>query len=235
MNSVKAVFFGLVCLILCSPALEAQSSFNRGEELFLQNRPQDALRYLESATSEDPAHVQAFLYLGITYLQLNRLDDAIAVYLRILPRGGRERARIAFNLGNAYFVKGDFGLARQYYTLAIEIDPSHAPAFLNRGNTQLRTGELSGALADYEVYLSLEGSSPKREQLLRLTSLIHEEFAAEEQRRFMAEEAARAEAERRRLLLEQISESLHAAAGDGMVLSAGFEDVQDYDSEFELE
>ena len=199
------------------------------------NRPQEALRYLETAITEDPAHVQAFLYLGIAYLQVNRVDDAIATYLRILPRGGSESARISFNLGNAYFIKGDNAVARQYYTRAIEIDPVYSSAYLNRANALVKSGELRESLPDYEHFLSLEPGSPKREQIIKLMAFIRDEFAAEERRRALAEEAARAEAERRRRLLEEVTESLQAAAEGSKGLSAGSEDVQDYDGEFELE
>ena len=238
MNSVKTLvggFFGFLLLYVCVPALGAQSSFTRGEELFMQNKPQEALKYLESAVSEDPAHVQAFLYLGIVYLQINRLDDAIATYKKILPRGGIETARIAYNLGNAYFSKGEPAFALQYYNQAIEADPSYSSAYLNRANALVKNGELLEALADYELYLSLEPGSRQREQVLRMLAFIRDEFASEERRRVMAEEAARAEAERRRRLLEEVTESLQAAAEDARGLSAGHEDVQDYDSEFELE
>jgi tetratricopeptide (TPR) repeat protein len=218
-----------------SPPLEAQTSYARGEELFMQNKPQEALKYLESATAEDSAHVQAFLYLGIAYLQVNRADDAIAAYKQILPRGGTETARIAYNLGNAYFIKGSPALACEYYSQAIDTNPAYAAAYLNRANSLVKSGELAKALTDYEEYLSREPRSPKREQIVRLTTFIREEFAAAERRRIMAEEAARAEAERKRRLLEEITESLQAAAGDSKGLSAGAEDVHDYDSEFEME
>jgi len=201
----------------------------------MQNKPQEAVRFLEFAVSEDPAHVQAFLYLGIAYQQIGRLDDAIETFRKILPRGGSETARIAFNLGNAHFSKGSFELARQYYSQAIEADPSYAAAYLNRANAHIKSGALSGAIADYEVYLSLEPNSPQREQVLRLISFVREEFAAEERRRVAAEEAARAEVDRRRRLLEEVTESLQAAAEDSRGLSAGTEDLQDYESEFELE
>ena len=222
-------------VFFCLPGLPADNSFARGEELFMQNKPQEALKYLESAVSEDPAHVQAFIYLGIVFQQIKRLDDAIATYQKILPKGGDETARIACNLGNAYFTKGDFALARRYFTQAIEADPKYSPAYLNRANALVKIGELKNAITDYEFYLSLEPRSRQREQVQRLIAFIREEFAAAERRRLMAEEAARAEAERRRRLLEEVTESLQAAAEDSRGLSAGSEDVQDYDSEFELE
>jgi tetratricopeptide (TPR) repeat protein len=179
--------------------------------------------------------VQAFLYLGIVYLQLNRIDDAIATYSRVLPRGGAETARIAFNLGNAYFMKGNTALALHSYTQAIQANPSFSSAYINRANTKVKDGDLTGALEDYEEYLYLEPGSPQREKVLRLVTFIREEFAAAERRRILAEEAARAEAERRRRLLQEVTESLQAAAEASKGLSAGTEDVQDYDGVFELE
>ena len=215
MNSAKAVFHTclvLFLLVLGLPVLQAESSFARGEELFLQNRPQEALRYLEAAVSEDPAHVQASLFLGITYLQLNRLDDAIAAYRRILPRGGIETARIAFNLGNVYFLQGDNLLARQYFTHAIEANPMFASAYLNRANSFVRTGDLADAIRDYRLYLSLSPNSPQREQILRLISFIQEEFAAEEERRIIAEEMARRAEEMARLEEERQIEAARVEA-----------------------
>jgi len=226
------VFFLFVCGV---PALCAQTSFARGEDLFMQNKPQEALKYLETAAAEDPAHVQAFLYLGIVYLQLNRVDDAIVVLKKILPKGGAETARIAYNLGNAYYVKGNADLARQFYSQAIQADPSYASAYLNRANALVKSGQLQDALGDYETYLSKEPNSPKRDQVVKLMAFIREEFAAAERRRVMAEEAARAEAERKKRLLEEVTGSLQAAAEDSKGLSAGTEDVQDYDNEFELQ
>jgi tetratricopeptide (TPR) repeat protein len=229
------IFFGL-CLFLSAAALMgAQNAFSRGEEFFLQNKPQEALEFLEAAAAEDPAHVQAFLYLGIVYQQLDRVDDAIAAYRKILPRGGADTARIAYNLGNAYFAKGSASFARQYYTQAIEADSSYASAYLNRANTLVKTGELKEAVSDYESFLTLEPRSPKRPQIEKLISFIRDEFAAEERRQILAEETARQEAERRQRLLDEVSASLQSAAEASKGISAGSEEIEGYDSEFELE
>ncbi|MDR1279130.1 MAG: tetratricopeptide repeat protein [Treponema sp.] len=213
----------------------SQSNFVRGEELFMQNKPREALVFLELAAAEDPAHVMAFHYLGRVYEQLGRLDEAIATYRKILPRAGAETARIAFNLGNAYFMKGNAAFAEEFYTQAMAEKPVFAPAYLNRANARIKAGSLKDAVADYEQYLVLEPRSPKRPEIERLVAFIREEFAAEERRKLLAEEAARAEAERRRRLLEEVSASLQSAADDSQGLSAGTEGVQGYEGEFELE
>ena len=224
MNSTRIAFWSILGIFLLLPGafeLWAQTSFSRGEELFMQNKPEEALGYLESAVTQDPGHVQAFLYLGIAYLQVDRLDDAIAVYRKILPDGGEETARIAYNLGNAYFMKGNYTFALQYYTLAIEADPFYSSAYLNRANAFVQTGDLSEALEDYRAFMALDPDSPQWDQVLRLWNILQDELTAEERSRAMAEEAARAEEERRRRFLLGVVQSLQTFSEDSRELSAG--------------
>jgi tetratricopeptide (TPR) repeat protein len=225
----------MTAAFLMGRLLYAQDAFSMGEEFFMQDKAAEALPLLEAASVEDPANIKSFLYLGIIYLQLDRLDDAIAVYLKALPAGGEEASRIAYNLGNAYYSKGDAALAEQYYTQAIETDPLYASAYLNRANTLVRAGNPRDAIPDYRQYLSLEPGSLKRPQVERLIGFITEEAAEEERRRILAEAQARAEEERRRRLLEEVSASLQAAAEDSRGISSGSEDVLHYEGEFELE
>jgi tetratricopeptide (TPR) repeat protein len=224
---------GLFCLSLVS--VFAQRDFSRGEELFLQNKPQEALIFLEAAAAEDPGNLQAALYLGIAYEQLNRPDEAMAVYLHYLSLGEGDTARIAFNLGNLYYAQGEDEAAERYYTQAITAAPELGPAYLNRANTRIRRGKPNEALPDYERFLHLVPDSPKRPQIEQLTAFIRAEFAAAERRRLLEEARAAEEAERRRQLLEEVSSSLQAASGETQGLSAGTEEVLDYEGEFELE
>jgi tetratricopeptide (TPR) repeat protein len=230
----------------------------------MANKPQEALGFLEGALIQDPSHIKASLYLGIVYQQLDRVDDAIAVYRKILPRAGNEAARVAFNLGTIYSRLEDNDYAEEFYTQAIALDPAYGPAYLNRANLRVKKGELAEALPDYDLYLILEPRSPQRSQVERLCALIRGEFAAAERRRILAaEEAERQriraaeEAERRRVqaeeeaerqrvlaaeaearrqaLLREVSASLQSAAEETRGSSAGVEGVLGYDGEFELE
>ncbi|MDR0642401.1 MAG: tetratricopeptide repeat protein [Treponema sp.] len=230
-----------------------EGGFKRGEELFMGNKPQEALGFLEAAIAQDPAHLRAYLYLGHIYQQLGRTDDAIAIYRKLLPRAGDEAPRAAFNLGNIYFLTGNIEYAEEFYSQAISMDSAYGPAYLNRANLRIKKGELAEALPDYELYLSLEPHSVKRPQIEQLCALIRAEFAAEERRRILAaEEAERervraaAEAERQRILAEEaearrqsllreVSASLQSAAEETRGASAGTENVQAYDGEFEME
>jgi tetratricopeptide (TPR) repeat protein len=232
---MKKKLFVSVIFLLIYGGVWGQNSFSRGEELFMNNKPDEALKYLEAAVVEDTAFVKAHLYLGIVYMQLNRTDDAITIYKRILPRAGNDTALVAYNLGNAYFVKGQAASARQYYSQAIDMDGTFASAYLNRANSLIRSGALNDAIPDYQQFLTLDPQSPKKSQIERLITFIRDETAAEEQRKKLAEELARQEEERRRQLLDDVAASLQAASTETQGVSAGAEDVLGYEGEFELE
>ena len=231
-----AVFYAVIP-VLCY----GQSSFIRGEELFMQNKPEEALLFLENSIAEDSANVKAFLYLGIVYEQLNRTDEAIAVYRKILPRVGGVNTPseyspyILTNLANVYFKKGDAVNAEEFYNQAIGIDPLYSAAYLGRANTRIKAAKYKEAVVDYGFYITLEPRSPKRPEIERMIAFIRAEIAAEERKKLLAEEAAREEAERRQRLLDELAASLLSAADDSKGLSSGAENVEGYDGEFELE
>ncbi|MDR0656566.1 MAG: tetratricopeptide repeat protein [Treponema sp.] len=222
-------------MLLGTAALFGQSSFVRGEELFVNDKPGEALAFLEAAVAENPANIRASLYLGIVYQQLNMLDEAIVVYRHVLPRAGKDTALIAYNLGNAYYTRGIISSAEEFYTKALDADPVHAPSYLNRANVRLKQGALRDAISDYELYLSLAPLSPKRPRIEQLLASIRAEFAAAERRRIMEEARAAEEAGRKQRLLEDVAASLQSAAEETRGLSTGSEDIQGYESEFELE
>ena len=227
---------GALCfLCLFAGGLHGQSSFAQGEELFLRNKPQEALVYLESAIAENPAQVRAYLYLGVAYQQLDRLDEAIVIYRRALPIAGPDTALIAFNLGNVYYARGNLTEAEDLYTQALEANPGYAAAYLNRGNARLTRQALQDAIYDYEAYLNLEPGSAKRGRIEQLVSAIRSDFAAAERGRIQAEAQASAEADRKRRILEEAAASLQSAAEDTKGLSSGSEGALDYEGEFELE
>lgn len=233
--SEKKAFLALVIVCMSFGAVYGQSSFTQGEELFLRNKPQDALVFLESAVAENPGNIRAFLYLGIAYQQLNRLDEAIVLYRQILPQAGPDTALIAYNLGNVYYTKGNITLAEEFYTQALEANPAYASAYLNRGNARLTRQALQDAIYDYEAYLNFEPGSAQRSRIEQLISVIRSEFAAIERQRIQAEAQAAAEAERKKRILDEAAASLQSVADDTKGLSSGSEDVLEYEGEFELE
>jgi tetratricopeptide (TPR) repeat protein len=231
----KKAFLVLVFLYVSFGAVYGQSSFTQGEELFLRNKPQDALVFLESAVAENPENTRAFLYLGLTYQQLNRLDEAIVLFRRVLPQADADTALIAYNLGNVCYAKGNISMAEDFYTQALEANPGYASAYLNRANAKLTRQALQDAIYDYEAYLNFEPGSAQRSRIEQVISAIRSDFAAAERQRIIEEAKAAAEAERKKRILDEVTASLQSAAEDTKGLSSGSEDVLGYDGEFELE
>jgi len=183
-----------------------QAPFDQAQALFMQNRPREAVSYLELAVAADPSNVTAFLYLGIVYEQLGMLDEAITVYRQVLGRAGHLTANVANNLGNVFFRRGLFEDAEAMYAQAISADRTFAAAHLGRANIRLQRGELNEAVADYQQYLIFAPSSPQRPQIEQLINHIRGEFAEIERQRVAAEQAAQLaaiQAERQRMAAEE--------------------------------
>jgi tetratricopeptide (TPR) repeat protein len=229
----KSIF--VISLLLLTVFCYGQNNFSRGEELLMQNKPEEAVIYLESAVADDPARVNTYLYLGIVYEQLGRTDEAIAIYRRILPSAGNLSANVANNLGNVYFQRGNTDEAERYYTQAIGFNSAFSRAYLGRANTGIKAGKLQNAVSDYEQYLALEPLSSQRASIEQLLTLIRAEFAAAETRRLLAEEEERRLAEEKQKLLDSVYASLSSAADQSQSISSGAEGVEGYEGEFVLE
>jgi len=226
----------IVCLLmLLTVFVYGQNNFSKGEELMMQNKPAEALPFLENAIADDPVNVTAYLYLGIVYEQLARTEEAIAAYRRILPAAGNMASYVANNLGNAYFQKGDTETAEQFYTQAITVNSVFPKAYLGRANVRLKTGNLRNAIIDYELYLTLDPVSPQRPRIEQVIALLRAEFAAEERRKLLAEEEERVRLEQMQKLLSDVSASLQSAADSSQSISSGTENVESYEGEFELD
>lgn len=211
---VALFIYALAALLGAVSPVFGERAFIRGEELFMENKPGEALPYLEAAAAEEPDNIPAFLYLGMACLQLDRADDAVAVYLRALAKGGKERAWIAYNLGNIYYGKENYPQADSYYSLAIEADPALASAYLNRANSRVSQRALKEAITDYERYLALEPRASQRSQIETLIAYIRGEFIAGEAQR-QAEEQQRQTEEQQRLAEEQRRQAELASAAAG--------------------
>ena len=260
LKKVSIVCIWLLLTVFC----HGQSNFTKGEELLMQNQPEQAAPFLEVAIVDEPARIPAWLYLGIVYEQLGRYDEAVAIYRRILPLAGNLSANVANNLGNVYFQRGNNEDAERFYSQAIGFDSVFPYAYLGRANTRIKAGNMQDAVSDYEQYLTLDPRSSQRDNIERLISVIRSEIAAAEMKRILAEEEERrvaeenrkiaeerqrvieeeerrvAEesrrlAEERQRLLDSVSASLQSAADYSRGLSSGAEGIEVYEGEFVLD
>jgi tetratricopeptide (TPR) repeat protein len=72
-----------------------------------------------------------------------------------------------FNRGLAFHQLGRLEDAERDYSKAIEMDPSYAAAYINRGNVRLLRNDATAALADYRKAVRLDPTDKTARQNLR--------------------------------------------------------------------
>lgn len=207
----------------------------RGTQLFMENRPREAIPVLELAVREGGVDEKTHLYLGVAYQQLGRWDDAIAAFRRGLASSVRFRHLFLFNIANSFFSQGRNSFALESFDQAIAARSDYAPAYLNRANARMKAGNHDGAVADYSLFLSLDPGSRQASEIRRLMDLLGQKAVAEERKK--AEEATRklAEEQARQTLMDSVARSLRDTAESTINLSAGSGGVQAYDDDFALD
>ena len=171
--------------------------FEKGEELFLENKPDQAVLLLETALTQEPENGTIYLYLGIIYEQLSRYQSAVDILQKGIEKTFQTRDLMYFNLGNNYLNLGNFGAANEMYSKAIENNNNFPDAYLNRANSNVSLKKYPDAINDYTLYLSLEPKSVQKPQVEKMIVLLKSIIQADELKR-LEEERKRKEDEERR-------------------------------------
>lgn len=240
-NNGKHGFVAVLLLVTALSALTAMDYFLEGERLFRQNQPEEAIPLLYRASMQDGTDPRVFIYLGLCYQQTGKNADAVSTFMRGISVPGTNRKILYFNAGNVYFEQEAFSEAVTMYTRSLETDSAFAPAYLHRANARIKLEHFSQAVDDYRMYLTLDPASWQSDSIRKLIALLDEEIKIQEERT-LREEAARlaseaerkAEEERYRRLMDEVSSSLQAI-DQASTLSAGSEDILQYDEEGSLE
>jgi tetratricopeptide (TPR) repeat protein len=213
-------FLAAWALMLASAALFGASEFfDKGQALFVQNKPQDARPLLESALNDDPANEMTYLYLGIIYQQLGNTQQAIDVLKKGLAVASAYKELFYYNIGNDLFSRKDFALAEEMYSSAITSNKDMPDSYLNRANTRMQVQNLDGALSDYTLFLQLAPQDPQRpaiEKLIALLRKVQDDKVAAAQ----ADEARKAaELAKQKALMNDVLNSLNNAGDSTKNLS----------------
>lgn len=137
---------------------EDQEKSNRlcfiSERQNLQKLPDEAKESLNSALKLNPKNSTALSLLG-GILNESGSEECVKYYQEAI--GNNKKCYLAFRgLGNYYLKKQDYKKAEEYYSSAIEINPTRfAPIHKNRGITRLQQKKNKEAKEDFEVYLKL--------------------------------------------------------------------------------
>jgi tetratricopeptide (TPR) repeat protein len=203
-----------ICVLLLGTAavFGASQFFDKGEALFVQNKPQDARPLLESALNDDPANEKTYLYLGIIYQQLGDAKKAIDILKRGLDIATSFKDLFYYNMGNDFFSGKDFTAAEGMYTSAIDSNKSRPESYLNRANARLQLSNFDGALSDYALFLSLAPQDPQRPSIEKVMALLRQ---AQDDK----EKARLAEIAKQQALMNDVLKGLNNAGGSTKNLS----------------
>lgn len=97
------------------------------------------------------------------------LEEALTD-VRPEPVSARRDAESYLDEGNVYFNVGQYGLAIDRYTQALEADPQLTAGYYNRANARTRAGEYDAALGDYDRALEL---APEDADALNNRGMLH--------------------------------------------------------------
>jgi len=227
LTAIMLLFLGL------SPAWSA-SLLERGEELFLQNKPQEAVSLLEAALQENPREEKIYLYLGTAYEQLGQREKAIQILKQGLNVASSRRDTMYYNIGLNYFNLGELQAAEDMFTQATSVNSIFAQAYLNRANVRVKLEKYEDAIKDYTLYLNLAPAGRYRSQVQQMIALLKDKLHEAEMAQQAAEKQKQEAEARRKELLNSVLNSLDNAKQETTNMSAGNEDIKDYNDELDI-
>jgi type IV pilus assembly protein PilF len=116
----------------------------------------DALTHLKKAVELKPSYTPARNNLGRVYLEIGQVDKAIAIFKEISKDALYATPHFPLaNLGLAYYRKGDYPTALQYYHKALKLEPNFVFALHGLGRTYLAMHKGRLALKYLEQALQL--------------------------------------------------------------------------------
>lgn len=255
------LFFRYMLLFLMS-APSVLYADTDGVRQFKANNPSGAAVLLEEEIQKGDISIDTYNFLGLSYFQLGEYAKAIDAFERGMKAPVADRKQLCYNEGAVAYASGDYARAESCFSLAFAVAPQMYQAVLNRANSRLMQKKYADALSDYKSYIASVPDDSQRDDILRLIAALEEQLVFEEQEKIrLAEEERRlaeenermqaelarreaeqaaleaerqaAEAERRRKLLEDVASSLQQT--DSTNMTAGAEDVLEYEYESELD
>ena len=210
------------------------SFFKKGEDYFLNNKPEQAISALEAAIAAEDVDAKAYLYLGIAYEQSGLYDKAIDAFERGIDKKGADKSMFLVNIGNNYVREKESQKAVDYYTKALEADGSNKYALRNRANEYLRLKEYDKALSDYKLYLTLDPDAYQKDRIEKVVALLENKIDEIAKQKLEEERKRLAEEKKQQELLDRVLNSLNNASEDTTNMSAGSEKVQQYSDNFDI-
>ena len=194
----KKILFFISAITLVNTTIWA-GNYDKGVSLFCENKPAEAIIYLQQAVLESDVNPDVYNYLGLAYYQTGQFQKSLEVFQLGTGVSGTDKRRLYYNAGNSAFALGYYDRAEEMYSYALAANPTFSSALLNRANARMKEQAYEGAILDYNQYIELEPDSTQAESIKRLVSLLSSEMTnkkQEEERLAVENERIRQEQER---------------------------------------
>jgi tetratricopeptide (TPR) repeat protein len=148
----------------------AKQEFEQGLALFNAGKYEQAIPYFSKAAESDPNYVQAYIYLGRSYISLGRWSEALGplkTAYRISPTETRKEATSFLSdalvgAGIQSFRNGDYKTAVEHLKEGLTLDPGSAKvkdelvkAWTAYGGKLFTQGNFGEAISAFEQALQL--------------------------------------------------------------------------------
>ena len=107
---------------------------------------------------KNPNQVIIYNYIGLSYIQLNEIENALEIFLLANNKLPSEPS-ILCNIGIAYKKLDDVSNARNYFNKAININPKHLPSHINLGHLENNLNHSEKAANHYLKAYNLNNNS----------------------------------------------------------------------------
>jgi len=211
-----------------------ENLFDKGEKLFMDNKPQEASVVLLGALEQSPDNEKIYLMLGTAYAQLKNYDKAVAYFKDGARKAYKDKELFYYNAGNIYYLMEQYPLADEMYSRALRENSSRGNIYLNRANARLNMAMKSEAVADYKLYMTFEPENYQKDNIKKLIALLETQAEAEQIKKQEEEFRKIAEEQRKQDMLKEVLDSLKQVGQETRKVSAGTEKIGDYEEELEL-
>lgn len=129
----KKIYFTIISILLCyhvtKPEPTLETNFNHANELFQQEKYQEAEYFYKQVLTIQSNHAQSCLNCGITLEHQNKDEEALEYYQQAI-KYSPTYAKAHYHLAKAYKKKNSIEHALSHYKKAIECNPSFIHAYL---------------------------------------------------------------------------------------------------------
>ena len=101
----KKITFFISMITLVNTTIWA-GNYDKGVSLFCENKPAEAIIYLQQAVLESDVNPDVYNYLGLAYYQTGQFQKSLEVFQLGTGVSGTDKRRLYYNAGNSAFALG---------------------------------------------------------------------------------------------------------------------------------